>query len=181
MDIQQTEETNLIRHIFNWIVDIAVVISLAWFCVYAFGTQIHISGHSMTPVLESEETVLVNRLAYDLTGPGRFDIVTFEREDKKTNVKRVIGLPGETVQIRDGFVYINKQKLEADDGLDQAALPGLAETEITLGKREYFLLGDNRESSEDSRFENIGNVSRAQITGRVWFRIAPLSGLGFIK
>mgnify|MGYP002287268262 FL=1 len=72
-----------------WLVDIIVVISLAWFVVYGFGTQIRITGQSMTPELRSEDVVLMNRLSYDLGSPKRFDVVVFEREDKKPNVKRV--------------------------------------------------------------------------------------------
>ena len=108
-------------------------------------------------------------------------MVVFEREDGKSNIKRVIGLPGEEVQIRDGFVYIDGEKLEAERGLNTAVLPGLAENPVTLGEDEYFLLGDNREGSEDSRFVNIGNVKRDQIQGKVWLRLMPLLDIGLIE
>ena len=156
-----------------WLVDIIVVISLAWFVVYGFGTQIRITGQSMTPELRSEDVVLMNRLSYDLGSPKRFDVVVFEREDKKPNVKRVIGLPGETVQIKNGQIYIDDKPLEADKGLGQVSLAGLAENPVVLEEDEYFLLGDNRHSSEDSRFVKIGNVKRRQIRGKVWFRLIP--------
>ncbi len=180
MDFYQDDEKNLFRRLMNWAVDIILVISVAWFTVYMFGTEVKITGNSMTPVLESGDTVLMNRLPGALFGPARFDLVVFEREDRKTNVKRVIGLPGETVQITGGLVYINGQPLEAENGLEQVALAGLAENPITLGKDEYFLLGDNRESSEDSRFINIGNVKREQIKGSVWIRILPIIRFGLI-
>ena len=180
MDFYQDDEKNLFRRLMNWAVDIILVISVAWFTVYMFGTEVKIAGNSMTPALESGDTVLMNRLPCALFGPGRFDLVAFEREDRKTNVKRVIGLPGETVQIKGGLVYINGQPLEAENGLEQVALAGLAENPITLGKDEYFLLGDNRESSEDSRFINIGNVKREQIKGSVWIRILPVIRFGLI-
>ena len=156
-----------------WLVDIIVVISLAWFVVYGFGTQIRITGQSMTPELRSEDVVLMNRLSYDLGSPKRFDVVVFEREDKKPNVKRVIGLPGETVQIKNGQIYIDDKPLEADKGLGQVSLAGLAENSVVLEEDEYFLLGDNRDSSEDSRFVKIGNVKRRQILGKVWLRLIP--------
>ena len=104
--------------------------------------------------------------------------MVFQREDQKTNVKRVIGLPGETVQITGGYIYIDGELLEADDGLNEVSLAGLAEHPITLGEDEYFLLGDNRDSSEDSRFINIGNVKREQIIGNVWIRILPVTRFG---
>lgn len=173
MDFFEIEENNLIRRMVGWVVDIIVVIAFAWFTVYAFGTQVPIAGQSMTPLLEPDQVVLMNRLAYDFGSPQRFDVVVFLR-DGKPNVKRVIGLPGETVQISGGMVYIDGQLLEAEDGLNQVSLAGLAEYPVQLGEDEYFLLGDNRDSSEDSRFSNTGNVAKEQILGKVWIRIFPL-------
>lgn len=181
VEFYKNEETSLLRRITGWIVDIVVVLALAWFFLYAFGTQIHIAGQSMNPVLEPDDVVLMNRLAYDFGKPDRMDVVVFMREDEKENVKRVVGLPGETVQITGGYLYINGERLEAEDGLDQVSLGGLAENPIELGNDEYFLLGDNRESSEDSRFANIGNVKEEQILGKVWLRLFPLIHFNFIR
>lgn len=174
------EDTAWLRRIVHWIVNVVVVLACAWFLVYAFCAQVLVSGNSMQPVLNADDVVLVNRLAYDVGKPERFDIVVFEREDHKKNVKRVIGLPGETVQIKGGFIYINGESLNAPAGLEQVSLAGRADTPIQLGENEYFLLGDNRDSSEDSRFTNVGNVKREQIQGKVWFRIFPLLKLDFI-
>ena len=165
----------------RWIVDIVVVISLAWFVVYGFGTQVRIAGQSMTPLLRGDDVVLMDRLTYDFTDPVRFDIVVFEREDHKSNVKRVIGLPGEVVQIIDNLVYINEEPLEAQEGLNEVVLAGIAENPVTLGEDEYFLLGDNRDGSEDSRFVNMGNVKRDQICGKVWLRLMPLIDIGLVE
>lgn len=172
---------NLIGRIFGWIVDVVVVLSLAWFFHYAFATQIVISGQSMTPLLEAQDVVLMNRLIYDYQKPERYDVVIFERNDEKQNVKRVIGLPGETVQIIEGNLYIDEKKLDAPNQLGLVSLSGLAENPITLGEDEYFLLGDNRDSSEDSRFTNVGNVKENQIIGKIWFRIFPLINIDFIS
>ncbi len=179
MEFYQVEETNTLRRVIGWIVDIAVVISLAWFVVYGYGTQVRMAGQSMT--LLGEDVVLMDRLTYDFTDPARFDIVVFEREDHKFNVKRVIGLPGEVVQIIDNLVYINDEPLEAENGLNQVVLAGIAENPVTLGEDEYFLLGDNRDGSEDSRFVNIGNVKREQIRGKVWLRLLPLIDIGLVE
>lgn len=181
VEFYQNEEPNLLRRITGWIVDIVVVLALAWFCLYSFGTQVRIAGQSMTPELHSDDVVLMNRLAYDFGKPDRMDVVVFVREDEKSNVKRVIGLPGETVQVTGGYIYINGERLEAEEGLDKVSLGGLAENPVELGKDEYFLLGDNRESSEDSRFANIGNVKEAQIIGKVWLRLFPLIDFSFIR
>lgn len=175
------EDKNRIRLVVGWIVDIAVVISVAWFAVFAMGTQIRVSGQSMEPVLSQGEKVLMNRLSYLCMHPKRFDIVVYEKETGNYNIKRVIGLPGETVQIKDGFVFINGERLDASDKLGEAALAGLAEYPITLGKNEYFLLGDNRSGSEDSRFSNVGNVRLRQIKGKVWLKIQPFENFGFVS
>lgn len=180
MGFYQVEENNALRRWINWIVDIIVVISLAWFAVYGYGTQIKILGQSMDPVLSPDDVVLMDRLAYDFGSPKRFDVVVFQRDDKKSNVKRVIGLPGEVVQIKGGSIYINGTLLQAEDRLGEVSLAGLAENPVRLEADEYFLLGDNRDSSEDSRFANVGNVKEKQISGRVWMRIRPLLDIGLI-
>lgn len=174
------EDTAWLRRLVHWVVNIVLVLACAWFLVYGFCGQVPVSGNSMQPVLNADDVVLVNRLAYDVGKPERFDIVLFERDDHKKNVKRVIGLPGETVQIKGGFIYINGEALNAPEHLEQVSLAGRADSPIQLGKDEYFLLGDNRDSSEDSRFPNVGNVKKDQIKGKVWFRIFPLLKLDFI-
>lgn len=181
MDFYQNDEPSLIRRLSGWIIDITVVLAFAWFCLYAFGTQVSVNGQSMTPLLDSGDVVLMNRLAYDLGKPDRMDVVVFEREDKKENVKRVIGIPGDIVQIRDGILYVNEERFDDESGLGRVSLAGLAESPVELGEGEYFLLGDNRDSSEDSRFANIGNVKEEQILGKVWLRLFPLEAIKLIR
>ena len=181
MDFYVNEDTAWLRKAVRWAVNVVLVLACAWFLVYSFCTQVPVSGGSMQPVLDADDVVLANRLVYDVGKPERFDIVVFEREDHKKNVKRVIGLPGETVQIKGGYIFIDGQLLNAEDDLEQVSLAGRADTPIKLEDDEYFLLGDNRDSSEDSRFPNIGNVKREQIQGKVWFRMFPLLKLDFIR
>lgn len=181
MEFYENQETNLIRRVTGWIVDIAVALAFAWFCLHSFGTQVKVMGQSMTPLLKSDDVVLMNRLVYDFGKPDRLDVVVFVREDNKANVKRVIGIPGDVIQIQDGYIYINGERMEEQDGLEQVALAGLAEHPVELGPDEYFLLGDNRDSSEDSRFANIGNVKEKQILGKVWLRIFPLIDISLIR
>lgn len=180
MEFYVNEDTVWLRKAVHWAVNVVVALACAWFLVYGFCTQVPVSGGSMQPVLDQDDVVLVNRMAYDVGRPERFDIVVFEREDNKKNVKRIIGLPGETVQIKGGYIFIDGELLSAPDNLEQVSLAGRADTPITLDQDEYFLLGDNRDSSEDSRFSNVGNVKRAQIQGKVWFRMFPLLKLDFI-
>jgi signal peptidase I len=168
------EDTAWLRKTVGWIVNIVVALACAWFLVYGLCVQVQVSGNSMQPLLDTGDVVLVNRLIYDVAKPQRFDVVVFERGDNKKNVKRVIGLPGETVQIRGGFIYIDGERLDTGNELEEVSLAGRAENPVRLDADEYFLLGDNRDSSEDSRFSNIGNVREDQILGKVWFRILPL-------
>ena len=108
------------------------------------------------------------------------DIIAFRQGDSAVSIKRVIGLPGETVQIRDQAVYINGERLEAESGLEAVSIAGAAEFPVELSENEYFVLGDNRDSSEDSRFSGTGNVKREQILGKVWLRLEPFSEFGLI-
>lgn len=181
LDFYINEETAWLRKSVSWIVNVVVVLACAWFLVYGFGEQVKVSGNSMQPVLDGGDVVLTDRLSYVIGKPQRFDIVVFEREDGKKNVKRVIGLPGETVQIKNGIVLIDGEPLKAPAQLEQVSLAGRAESPVQLSDGEYFFLGDNRDSSEDSRFANVGNVTLEQISGKVWLRFLPLLKIGFIS
>lgn len=179
-----TETDNrLLRRVTKWIVDLAVVFTLALFLVQYMGMQYAVSGHSMEPVLYGGDVVLVDRISYRLRRPKRLELVVFQKrnDEDRQYLKRIIGLPGETVQIKEGRIYIDGELLKLPENLSRVNLAGLAEEPVILGEGEYFLLGDNRDSSEDSRFENIGNVSIGQITGRAWFRPSPFERIGFLN
>ena len=166
LDFYENREENRLQAAIGWIVDVIVMVLLAAFAVYCFGTRVQMRGSSMRPALESGDVVLINRLAYDLGSPKRFDIAAFARDDSSFNIRRVIGLPGETVQIIEGTIYIDGEPLTAEEeSLCSASMAGLAEYPVELGEDEYFLLGDNRESSEDSRFANVGNTFRLNNPG----------------
>ena len=155
------------------------VIVLAFFLVRLAIERTVIPGTSMEPTLAENTSIIVNRLSYLSKGPKRFDVIVFEQEGEEHSyyhVKRVIGLPGERVQIANGQVYINGEPLkEAVHGLAQIHLAGLVAEEITLDEDEYFVLGDNRNKSEDSRFANIGNITKEQIVGKAWLTLKPFN------
>lgn len=178
---QNDPDKNRLSSIVNWIIDITLAIVLAVFLIQNIGQRISIEGRSMEPTLESGDLVLVDQISYLFFSPKRYDLIAFEKEGTSsgTYVKRIIGLPGEVVQIIDGVVYIDGEPIDILSKGD-IALPGLAEKPIQLGKKEYFLLGDSTDSSEDSRFSNIGNVFRDEFLGRVWFRVSPLERMGFL-
>ncbi len=140
MEFYVNEDTWWLRRSVRWVVNVVLVIACAWFLVYGFCAQVPVSGNSMQPALDADDVVLVNRLAYDLGEPQRFDIVVFEREDQKKNVKRIIGLPGETVQIKGGFVFIDGELLNAEQNLEQVSLAGRADTLFNWRRMSIFFL-----------------------------------------
>lgn len=175
---------SLLREIFIWIFDITVVLIIAFVLVHFIGEKTSIIGESMSPTLENNDVVIINKFVYELGSPDRNDIIVFKpngNEKLHYYIKRVIGLPGETIQIIDGKIYIDGEILEENIGTDNISNPGLASNPITLGSDEYFVLGDNRNNSEDSRFAEIGNVNINDIAGKAWFRIAPSDKIGFIE
>ena len=181
---QERNDVNFLHRAVYWIADVAVVLVLAIFVVLFFCHRVTVTGQSMETTLKASDVVLVNRVEYHFHEPQRFDVIVFEKENNravKEYVKRVIGLPGETVQIIDEIVYIDGQPLQGEAGLEHVTLAGLASQPIVLGSDEYFVLGDNRESSEDSRFSNIGNVKRGEIHGSVWLRVSPFQRFGKIS
>ena len=181
MEFYQEPEDSTIQSFVQWIVDIIVVVAFACYLVYSMGSRVQVNGSSMNPLLNSGDVVLINRILYDLGTPTRYDIAVFEKENSSYNMKRIIGLPGETIQIKDNLVYIDGKPLDADSILGHATMAGIAEYPIELGDDEYFLLGDNRESSEDSRFSGIGVIKRQQLIGKVWFKFQPIEEFGLIN
>ena len=166
------------------IVDVIMIICVTYLIVVSFFNHTTVSGHSMNNTLQNYDTVLINSLAYTFHGPERYDLIVFESKIKDNStlyVKRIIGLPGETIQIKNGKVYIDDKPLENDISKDEIFNAGLASTPIKLAYDEYFVLGDNRNNSDDSRYSNIGNVTRDSIIGKPWLRIKPVSSFGTIK
>ena len=166
------------------IVDVIMIICVTYLIVVSFFNHTTVSGHSMNNTLQNNDTVLINSLSYTFHGPERYDLIVFESKIKDNStlyVKRIIGLPGETIQIKNGKVYIDDKPLENDISKDEIFNAGLASTPIKLAYDEYFVLGDNRNNSDDSRYSNIGNVTRDSIIGKPWLRIKPVSSFGTIK
>ena len=181
---RRTVNYDLIREVVVWVFQIAVICLIAFVGVKYFGQRVSMIGDSMNPVLENGNITLINELAYTVGTPDRGDIVAFKpngNENAHYSIKRVVGLPGETVEILDGEVYINGEKLEEEYVTTEIIDVGIADEAVKLGKKEYFVLGDDRQNSEDSRVANIGNVKRAEIKGKVWFVIAPKDNFGFVK
>lgn len=161
-----------------------VAVFLAFVLVFSVGMKISMVGVSMEPALYNGQEVLVNRFIYKITSPKRGDVIAFLPNGNQNShyyLKRIVGLPGESIQIIDGYVYINGERLPEDE-YDKMADYGIAENEIQLGSDEYFVLGDNRNMSEDSRSGNIGAVKKDTIAGKAWFHLScDEEGTGFVN
>jgi signal peptidase I len=141
-----------------------------------------VDGSSMSPTLHNSDQIIVENVSYYLHDPQRFDVVVFPYSKGVYYIKRVIGLPKETVQIKDGRVYINGQVLRDDTYCKDKILDaGLAQNPIKLGYDEYFVLGDNRNVSVDSRKESVGVIHKGEITGKAWWRFYPFGDIGCVK
>lgn len=175
----------LLKEIGQWIFLGAVMMLIAFVAVFCFGIRTSVIGGSMEPTLSNGQEILIDRFSYFFVSPGRGDVVVFlpnGNENSHYYVKRIIGLPGDTISIQDGYVMINGIIYDEDGKYDKMEDGGIAETEIILGEDEYFVLGDNRNNSEDSRSSNVGIVMRNYMIGKAWFHMS--SGdvhLGFIK
>lgn len=172
------------KAVLSWTFQIMVVIMFAYVLVYFLGQTRTNVGQSMEPTLSGGDTVLLNDLSYRLKGPSRGDVIAFRpggTSSSHTYIKRVVGLPGETIQIKEGMIYINDQVYLEQKDFPAIEEAGLAEEPITLGTSEYFVLGDNRNNSEDSRYADIGCVEEKDIEGKVWFVISPKEHFGFVK
>lgn len=161
-----------------------VAVFLAFVLVFSVGMKISMVGVSMEPALYNGQEVLVNRFIYKITSPKRGDVIAFLPNGNQNShyyLKRIVGLPGESIQIIDGYVYINGERLPEDE-YDKMADYGIVGNEIQLGSDEYFVLGDNRNMSEDSRSGNIGAVKKDTIAGKVWFHLScDEEGTGFVN
>lgn len=173
----------LIREILNWVlvVFIAAVVGYA-FVTFAYQT-VTVVGPSMRETLSDGDVVVVNKFVYKFNDVERYDIVAYSQvgNDSYYEVKRVIGLPGESVLIKDGLVYINGTALRDMPISDKILSAGIASQEIKLGDKEYFVLGDNVNNSEDSRYTNVGSISSSEIIGRVDYRLSPKDNRGKIR
>ena len=181
---RRRREPGIIREILGWIFYIIVILVLTYVIITYVGQRTSVSGSSMETTLSDGDQLLVDKLSYRFQDPKRFDIIVFpyQYEENTYYIKRIIGLPGETVQIdENGNIYINGELLEENYGAETIQNPGRAAKPITLGDDEYFVMGDNRNNSKDSRSEEVGNVKRSQIIGRAWLRIWPLNKFGLLK
>ena len=169
---------NILYQVLQWVFLVFIAVFMGIALIYAFGIRTSVVGESMEPSLSNGQEVLINKIAYQFTAPGQGDVIVFRpngNENAHLSVKRVVATPGDTVQIIQGKVIINGSVYTKDRAEDTPD-PGVAASPITLGADEYFVLGDNRRNSEDSRSANIGNISRGMIEGKAWYHLKGKNG-----
>ena len=179
----EEEKPNVMRELLGMLVYVGVVLAITFLIITFVGQRTHVSGESMENTLDDGYQLIVDKLTYRFHDPERFDIIVFpfRYKDNTYYIKRIIGLPGETVQITDGEIYINGELLKESYGREVMQDAGLAAEPITLGEDEYFVLGANRNYSSDSRAPSVALIHRKEIIGRAWLRIWPLNSFGILK
>lgn len=183
---EQPSEGNsgVVKETVNFILYIAIVFLLTYLVIHYVGQRTQVSGTSMEYTLSDGDNLIVDKISYRFHKPERFDIIVFpfQYEENTYYIKRIIGLPGETVYIDvQGNIYIDGEVLEESYGREVILDPGQAEEPIELGEDEYFVLGDNRNASSDSRDPSVGVIKGEDIIGRAWLRIYPFDSIGFIR
>ena len=187
---RQTPDTEkgkkALKEIVNFALYIVIVLVLTYLVIHYVGQRTEVSGESMENTLDDGDNLIVDKITYRFRDPERFDIIVFpfRLQQNTYYIKRIIGLPGETVRIdENGIIYINGEELIESYGREviRPEKLGVAANEIVLGDDEYFVMGDNRNHSSDSRDPSVGNIKREDIIGRAWLRIYPFDKIGFIK
>lgn len=182
-DRRKKVNITVVKEVLTWTIEILMTLLLAFTFVYFIGLRTSVVGQSMAETLNGGDEILVNRFVYKVTDPKVNDIIVFlpnGNEKSHYYVKRVVALPGDTVLIQKGQLYVNGKPFEEEVDVSPMEDAGLAAEEITVGDNEFFVLGDNRNNSEDSRFANIGSIKKEHIIGKAWFRVAPWGDFGFL-
>ncbi len=175
---------DVLKEVLGTVAYLAVIFVLTFLFITFVAQRTEVSGSSMEPTLQDRDSLLVDKLSYRFKDPERFDIVIFPYQygDDKYFIKRIIGLPGETVRIDyNGNIYINDELLSETYGAEIILDPGRADSDVVLGENEYFVMGDNRNHSMDSRDPSVGNIKRSDFMGKAFIRIFPFSTFGGIK
>ena len=184
LEVEKNHEKSIMRELFGWVLYILIVVGLTYLILTYVGQRTRVSGHSMETTLSDGDNLIVDKLSYRFGDPKRYDIIVFPYKYKENTyyIKRIIGLPGETVQVTDGYAYIDGELLESDVyGAEIMDNSGIAGEPLTLDEDEYFVLGDNRNNSSDSRDPSVGILTREDLLGRAWIRIYPFDKMGVIK
>ena len=172
---EESNEKSILRELGSWLLYLLFVLVFSYVIITYVGQRTRVDGQSMETTLYNNDNLLVDKLSYRFRDPKRFEIVVFPYQYRENTyyIKRIIGLPGETVQVIDGYVYIDGEQLDEHYGNELMENPGIA--------AEPLMLEDNRNHSSDSRDPSVGVIRRENLLGRAWIRIWPFERFGAIK
>lgn len=180
-DSEYNERHPLLHTLLGVLICVIVAMLLSLLITKYVAHHTSVEGSSMESTLSNGDQLIVEKLSYYFHDPERFDVIVFPYDNNINYIKRIIGLPGETVQIMDGKIFINGEILNEDYGNAVMEEDGIASDVIQLGDDEYFVLGDNRNASVDSRKEEVGNIKREKIQGKAWLRFYPFDDFQIIQ
>lgn len=182
-DAREKLENSRFRGAMRLIFEIVVTLAFAALVAIAMFQSVTMQESSMEPTISVGDRLFINRVIYRVSSPKRGDIIVFRTnasDEAALHIRRVIGLPGETIQIVDGQILIDGETYKEGKDFPVISNAGLAASPITLEAGEYFVLGDNRNNSEDSRYGDIGIVNKKYISGKLWFTCYPVNKIGFL-
>lgn len=175
------ERHPVLRSLVSLLICVVIALAAAFLITRFVAHHTSVEGSSMEETLHNKDQLIIEKVSYYFHEPERFDVIVFPYSDSVNYIKRIIGLPGERVKIQDGQIYINGSVLEESYGKEKIQDPGVAAKEIQLGTDEYFVLGDNRNASSDSRKEEVGMIKRDKIGGKAWLRFYPFDQFCVIR
>lgn len=179
-------KNKVLKELLDTAIYLLCVLLFTWLLITYVIQRTEVEGSSMEPTLSSGDNLFVDKISYRFRDPQRFDIIVFpfQYQEDTFYIKRIIGMPGETIQIdEEGTIYIDGEELEESYGAEviRPETIGRAQEPVTLAENEYFVMGDNRNNSSDSRNEMVGNIKREDIIGRAWVRIWPFDRMCVLK
>lgn len=185
-ELKQDDHKNktLRNEILSFIRDIVIILGVFWLINTFVGTKTVVIGDSMESHIHDGDVILLNKLTYRFSEPERFDVIVFPYNDGDVNyIKRIIGLPGEEIVInrQTGDIVINGQILEENFGVDTIKQMGNQTYPLVIPEGQYFVMGDNRNESSDSRYIDVGTIDKKDIMGKAWLRVLPLKLWGKVQ
>ena len=178
---KEKSKPNIKKNLIAFGICVVIAIVIALIITNFVASHTKVEGNSMESTLENGDDIIVEKFSYLTNNPERYDIIVFRESESVNYIKRVIALPGETIQITEGKIYINERAIFDAYGNAKMEDGGIAEKTIKLGQDEYFVLGDNRNASKDSRDKAVGVIKRDQIIGKAWLRVLPFDNFGKLE
>ncbi len=183
VEVSTKTNKNLIKEIGGFIKEILITVVIVFLIISFVVQPTTVDGSSMDPTLKDKDQLLIEKVSQRFSGINRYDIIIFpySKEEEKYFIKRVIGMPGETVNIINGEVYINGILLDEPFELDLIEDYGSNILPVVIPKEHYFVIGDNRNHSKDSRYTDVGFIYEDDILGKGFIRLWPFDSVGFIN